>query len=98
MKSLRVVALCAPLLTGTAGAQTIGIVTTPAGSFSNSAGQAIAKVLVEKAKLRAIVQAQASTGFEEVESGSADFNVAKPFHATVHSDGTGGYEGRGRTA
>src|SRR3989475_11926986 len=98
MKSLRVVALCAPLLSGTAGAQTIGIVTTPAGSFSNSAGQAIAKVLVEKAKLRAIVQAQASTGFEEVESGSADFNVSKSLDATFYSTGTGQYEGRGRQA
>src|SRR2546422_8159054 len=98
MKSLRVVALCAPLLTGAAGAQTIGIVTTPAGSFSNSAGQAIAKVLVERAKLRAIVQAQASTGFEEVESGSADFNVSNSFDATFYSTGTGEYEGRGRQA
>ena len=96
MKSLRVVALCAPLLAGAAGAQTIGIVTTPAGSFSNSAGQAIAKVLVEKAGLRAVVQAQASTGFEEVESGSADFNVSNSFDATFYSTGTGEYEGRGR--
>ena len=37
------------LAAGAASAQTIGIVTTPAGSFSNSAGQAIAKVLVDKA-------------------------------------------------
>src|SRR5437867_1447127 len=96
MKSLRVVALCAPLLSGTAGAQTIGIVTTPAGSFSNSTGQAIAKVLVEKAGLRAVVQAQASTGFEEVESGSADFNVSNSFDATFYSTGTGEYAGRGR--
>src|SRR5438552_7645064 len=88
MKSLRTVVLCAPLLTGAAVAQTIGIVTTPAGSFSNSAGQAIAKVLVERAKLRAIVQAQASTGFEEVESGSADFNVSNSFDATFYSTGT----------
>jgi len=56
-----------------AQAQTVGIVTTPAGSFSNSAGQAMAKVLVEKAKLRTVVQAQGSTGFEEVETGAADF-------------------------
>src|SRR5260221_4684071 len=97
MKSLRALAaLCALLLTGAAGAQTIGIVTTPAGSFSNSAGQAIAKMLVEKAKLRAIVQAQASTGFDEVESGSADFNVSNSFDATFYSTGTGEYEGRGK--
>ena len=81
---------------GAASAQTIGIVTTPAGSFSNSAGQAIAKVLVDKAKLRAVVQAQASTGFEEVESGSADFNVSNSFDATFFASGTGEYEGQGK--
>jgi len=81
---------------GAASAQTIGIVTTPAGSFSNSAGQAMAKVLVDKAKLRAVVQAQASTGFEEVESGSADFNVSNSFDATFFALGTGEYEGQGK--
>jgi hypothetical protein len=84
------------LAAGAASAQTIGIVTTPAGSFSNSAGQAIAKVLVDKAKLRAVVQAQASTGFEEVESGSADFNVSNSFDATFFATGTGDYEGQGK--
>ena len=78
-----------------AHAQTIGIVTTPAGSFSNSAGQAIAKVLVDKAKLRAVVQAQASTGFEEVESGGGDFNVSNSFDATFYTTGTGEYQGQG---
>ena len=84
------------LAVGAASAQTIGIVTTPAGSFSNSAGQAIAKVLVDEAKLRAVVQAQASTGFEEVESGSADFNVSNSFDATFFASGTGEYEGQGK--
>lgn len=78
-----------------AHAQTVGIVTTPAGSFSNSAGQAMAKVLVDKAKLRAVVQAQASTGFEEVESGAADFNVSNSFDGTFYTSGTGEYQGNG---
>ena len=86
------------LAAGAASAQTIGIVTTPAGSFSNSAGQAIAKVLVDKAKIRAVVQAQASTGFEEVDSGSADFNVSNSFDATFFATGTGEYEGQGKHA
>src|SRR5260221_10700407 len=84
------------LAAGAAAAQTIGIVTTPAGSFSNSAGQAIAKVLVERAKLRAIVQAQASTGFEEVESGSGGFNLSNSFDATFYFTGPREYEGRGK--
>jgi TRAP transporter TAXI family solute receptor len=97
MKSLRLAAfLAAPFLACAAQAQTVGIVTTPAGSFSNSAGQAIAKALVDKAKLRAIVQAQATTGFEEVESGAADFNVSNSFDATFFATGTGDYEGQGK--
>lgn len=78
-----------------AQAQTVGIVTTPAGSFSNSAAQAMAKVLVDKAKLRAVVQAQASTGFEEVETGAAEFNVSNSFDGTFYATGTGDYEGQG---
>ena len=92
----RVVSLAAfAALSGLVQGQTIGIVTTPAGSFSNSAGQAMAKVLVDKAKLRAVVQAQAGTGFDEVESGGADFNVSNSFDATFYTTGTGEYEGKG---
>ena len=78
-----------------AQAQTVGIVTTPAGSFSNSAGQAIAKVLVDKAKLRTVVQAQASTGFDEVETGAADFNLTNSFDGSFYTTGTGEYQGQG---
>ena len=90
---LRLIALLC--FAGTAQAQTVGIVTTPAGSFSNSAGQAMAKVLVDKAKLRAVVQAQASTGFEEVETGAADFNVSNSFDGTFFTTGAGEYQGNG---
>ena len=92
--SVLVAALIAPLLVGTAHAQTLGLITTPAGSFSNSAGQAIAKVAVEKAKLRMIVQAQASSGFEELESGTAEFNLSNSFDATFVVTGTGEYAGQ----
>ena len=87
-----IAALC---FASAAQAQTVGIVTTPAGSFSNSAGQAIAKVLVDKAKLRAVVQAQASTGFDEVETGAADFNLTNSFDGTFYTTGTGEYQGQG---
>jgi TRAP transporter TAXI family solute receptor len=95
MKSLSILPCSLAFLAGAAGAQTIGFVTTPAGSFSNSAGQAIAKVVVEKSKLRAIVQAQASTGFEEIDSGTGDFNVSNSFDATFFATGTGEYQGQG---
>lgn len=94
MKTLALVAI-ASLAAGTAAAQSVSIITTPVGSFSNSAGAAMAKVLVDKAKLRAVVQAQASTGFEETVSGTADFNVSNSFDATFFATGTGEYAGRG---
>ncbi|MGB5080486.1 MAG: TAXI family TRAP transporter solute-binding subunit [Burkholderiales bacterium] len=99
MKLLRLAACSLPaalLLAGAARGQTISIVTTPTGSFSNSAGQAIAKAIVDQTRLRAIVQAQASTGFDEVESGSAEFNLSNSFDSTFYATGTGEYEGRGR--
>jgi len=92
---LRLIGAACFAVAAAAQAQTVGIVTTPAGSFSNSAGQAMAKVLVEKAKLRAVVQAQASTGFEEVETGAADFNVSNSFDGTFYTTGTGEYHGQG---
>jgi len=94
MKHLAALAI-ASLFAGTAAAQAISIITTPVGSFSNSAGAAMAKVLVDKAKLRTIVQAQASTGFEETVGGTADFNVSNSFDATFFASGTGEYEGKG---
>lgn len=94
MKKLAAFAV-ASLFAGTAAAQSVSIITTPVGSFSNSAGAAMAKALVDKAKLRAVVQAQASTGFEETVSGQADFNVSNSFDATFFATGTGEYEGRG---
>ncbi|TAK80693.1 MAG: TAXI family TRAP transporter solute-binding subunit [Betaproteobacteria bacterium] len=94
MKKLAAFAF-ASLFAATAAAQSVSIITTPVGSFSNSAGAAMAKALVDKAKLRAVVQAQASTGFEETVSGQADFNVSNSFDATFFATGTGEYEGRG---
>ena len=78
-----------------AHAQMVGIMTTPAGSFSNSAGSAIAKVLNEKANVRAVVQAQASTGFEAVEANNVEFNLSNSFDATFFATGTGDYAGTG---
>jgi TRAP transporter TAXI family solute receptor len=93
--TLGAAALCASLVAGAAQAQNVSIITTPVGSFSNSAGSAMAKVLVDKAGLRAVVQAQASTGFDETVSGQADFNVSNSFDATFYATGTGEYASRG---
>ena len=44
------------LMNGSLYAQVIGIMTTPPGSFTHSAGSAIAKVIVERVGLNATVQ------------------------------------------
>ncbi|MPZ56231.1 MAG: TAXI family TRAP transporter solute-binding subunit [Rhizobiales bacterium] len=79
-----------------AGAQTISIVTTPTGSFTNSAGAAIAKVIVENTKYRAIVQAQAQAAVMPVHSGIAEFGMSNTFDPTFFVTGTGIYEGQGK--
>jgi hypothetical protein len=63
------------LACGSAGAQVQTIVTTPAGSFTNSLGSAIAKVIVEKAGIKATVSAQQSHGHEAVNDGAAQLSV-----------------------
>lgn len=87
--------LCAIMLTAPAHAQTVSIITTPAGSYSNSGASAMAKVINDKAKIRMVVQAQASTGFDELQAGEAEFNVSNSFDVTFVTTGTGDYDGQG---
>ena len=94
-KVMMVAVMAAALLTAPASAQTVSIITTPSGSFSNSGATAMAKVVTEKARLRMIVQAQASTGFDELEAGSVEFNVSNSFDVTFVATGAGDYEGQG---
>ena len=97
MKWLGSAAYCAiaMLLVGAAQAQTISIVTTPSGSFTNSAGAAMAKLISEKTKLRAVLQAQAQQGQIPVHAGTADFGMSNSFDTTFYAKGTGEYEGQG---
>ena len=87
--------LTVPLLVGPAAAQTVSIVTTPSGSYTNSAGAAMAKVISEKSKVRAILQAQAQQGMIPVEAGTAEFGMSNSFDLTFYVTGTGEYEGQG---
>jgi TRAP transporter TAXI family solute receptor len=97
MKLLKILAcvLTIPWLVGAANAQTVSLITTPAGSYSNSAGTAIVKILNDKAKVRAIIQAQAAAGTDAVERGTADFCLSNSFDTTFFATGTGDYKGQG---
>jgi TRAP transporter TAXI family solute receptor len=83
------------LLGAPASAQTISIVSTPSGSYTNSAGAAMAKVISEKTRLRAILQAQSQQGMIPVEAGNAEFGMGNSFDMTFYVTGTGEYEGQG---
>jgi TRAP transporter TAXI family solute receptor len=89
------VAVAAATIACTAEAQTLGVITTPPGSFSNSTSTAIAKVMVEKAGLQARVQPQASSPGVTVAAGTGDFSMVNTFDAKFIVTGTGDYEGEG---
>ncbi|MGE0036082.1 MAG: TAXI family TRAP transporter solute-binding subunit [Xanthobacteraceae bacterium] len=78
-----------------ASAQPISISTTPSGSFTNSAGAAMAKVITEKTKVRAVIQAQAMQGQVPVDAGTADFGLSNSFDVSFYVTGTGEYQGQG---
>ncbi|OGA17098.1 MAG: hypothetical protein A3H32_00235 [Betaproteobacteria bacterium RIFCSPLOWO2_02_FULL_63_19] len=83
------------MLAGVAQAQTLSIVTTQAGSFTNSVGSAVAKVIVEHAGLRATVSPQQSHGQEWVNDGSAELSLATISDLQMYVTGTVDYAGKG---
>jgi uncharacterized protein len=96
-KLAKLVTLCfgASFAIAGANAQVIGIVTTPAGSFTNSIGTAIAKVIVEHAGMRATVTPQQSHGQEAVHSGSAELSLATLSDVQQYVTGTVDWAGKG---
>jgi hypothetical protein len=96
-KGLAAAVCCALALVfaGVARAQSVSIVTTPSGSFTNSAGAAMAKLISEKTKIRAVLQAQALQGMIPVAAGTAEFGMGNSFDTTFYATGTGEYEGQG---
>jgi uncharacterized protein len=80
---------------GTANAQVVTIVTTRAGSFTNSIGTAVAKVLVEKAGIKTTVSPQQSHGLETVNDGSAELSLATISDVQQYVTGTIDYAGKG---
>ena len=90
-----VICAAALLVAGAASAQVVSIVTTPTGSYTNSAGVAMAKVISDKSKIHAVVQAQSLAGEYAVEAGNAEFGMGNAFDTAFFVTGTGEYEGHG---
>jgi len=93
--SIAIIAAAAGILACAAQAQTLSIVTTPAGSFTNSVGNAVAKAIVEHAGLRATVSPQQSHGQEAVHDGSAEVSLATLSDVQMYVTGTVDWEGKG---
>jgi TRAP transporter TAXI family solute receptor len=90
-----VICAAALLIAGAASAQVVSIVTTPTGSYTNSAGVAMAKVISEKTKIHAVVQAQSLAGEYAVEAGNAELGMGNAFDTAFFVTGTGEYQGHG---
>jgi TRAP transporter TAXI family solute receptor len=97
MRLLKLAALSALAcsIAASADAQVIGIVTTPAGSFTNSVGTAVAKVVVDHAGMRATVTPQQSHGQDAVNDGSAELSLATLSDVQQYVTGTVDWEGKG---
>ncbi|MGB5559353.1 MAG: TAXI family TRAP transporter solute-binding subunit [Paracoccaceae bacterium] len=59
----------------TATAQTVTIVTTAAGGFTNSTGAAIGKVLGDTGGVRAVITPQQDSGLTDINEGIGDFGI-----------------------
>lgn len=91
---LAAISIFTAALAGTASAQVIGIVTTPAGSFTNSVGAAVAKVIVDGG-MHATVSPQQSHGQDPVNDGSAELSIATLSDVQDYVTGTVDYAGKG---
>jgi TRAP transporter TAXI family solute receptor len=92
--ALAAAVVAAALFAAPAAAQTVSVVTTPSGSYTNSAGAAMAKIISEKTKYHAVIQAQALAGVVPVAAGAAEFGMGNSFDTTFYVSGTGDYQGQ----
>ena len=83
------------MVAGTAHAQTIGIMTTPPGSYTHSAGSVIAKVIVEKTGLKATVQPAATRAFGAIDGGLAEFSLSNSNDLALAAAGVEEYQDQG---
>ena len=95
LRALTALAALIWLSCGTSNAQVLTLVTTQAGSFTNSLGSAIAKVIVEKTGMKATVSAQQSHGHEAVNDGVADLSVVTISDLQQFVTGTIDWAGKG---
>ena len=85
----------ASFMAATASAQTVGIGTTAPGSFTHSAGSAMAKVIAEKAGLKARVQPGSGTAHRRIVSGGVQFGLGNSWDTNFFVNGLRMYKDNG---
>jgi TRAP transporter TAXI family solute receptor len=95
MKLVRLIATIAVALPYAVAADTVGIISTPAGSYTHSASTAVAKAIADNSDLEVRVQPQGASPLYGVDGGSAQFGIANEFDNIFFVTGTGEYEGEG---
>ena len=91
--ALSVTALC--FMSSAAMAQTIGIGTTAPGSFTHSSGSAMAKVIAEKAGLKARVQPGSGTAHRRIVAGDVQFGLGNACDTLFYVSGSKMYKSEG---
>jgi TRAP transporter TAXI family solute receptor len=97
MKALHFLAaaLAAATVSGGAGAQTIGIISTQPGSHTHSSSTAVAKAISDKTGMQVRVQPQGASPQYAIAAGTGDFGLSNSFDSVFFVTGTGEYEGEG---
>jgi TRAP transporter TAXI family solute receptor len=96
MTKLLLLAGALVMAAGAASAQSIGIATTPPGSFTHSTASAMAKVIVEKTGIQARIQPSASHQMPSVEAGEMEFSLTVDYDLIFFVRGTEDYQGSGK--
>ncbi|MBT7955457.1 MAG: TAXI family TRAP transporter solute-binding subunit [Rhodospirillaceae bacterium] len=94
-KAAAISVAAASLMATAANAQTVGIGTTAPGSFTHSSGSAMAKVIAEKAGLKARVQPGSGTAHRRIVAGDVQFGLGNAWDTTFFVAGSHMYEGNG---
>ncbi len=95
IKAAAISVAVASLMATAASAQTVGIGTTAPGSFTHSSGSAMAKVIAEKAGLKARVQPGSGTAHRRIVAGDVQFGLGNSWDTRFFVDGSHMYEGNG---
>lgn len=93
--SLLLLASLAVVSTTLVHAQTVTIVTTAPGGFTNSTGAAIGKVLSDAGGVRAVIAPQQSSGLTDINAGLADFGITTIPDVIFAVSGTNDYTDNG---